>query len=131
MSKIKIDQLASEIAKGLAEFTEEVTKHVNESSDKVSKAAVKKLRATSPRRKTPYGGKYARSWRVTTETSFGQPDLRIVHARKPHYRLAHLLEKGHAKRGGGRVDAIPHIAPVEEEVIKDFVRDVEEAIERG
>ncbi|NLA28028.1 MAG: HK97 gp10 family phage protein [Firmicutes bacterium] len=127
MTKVKIDQLASEIAKGLAEFTEEVTRHVDESSDRVSRAAVKKLKATSPKRY----GKYARSWTVKTESSFGQPNLRIVHARKPGYRLAHLLEKGHAKRGGGRVDAIPHIAPVEEEVIKDFVKDVEEAIKRG
>lgn len=127
MANINIDQLAAEIAKGLAEYSQDVVEKVNVSSAKVGKAAVKKLKQTSPKR---YGN-YAKSWAMKTEPEVGQPHKRIVHVKAPHYRLAHLLEYGHAKVGGGRVEGRPHIRPAEEQVIKDFVSEVEEAIQRG
>ena len=127
MANTSIDQLAAEIAKGLAEYSQDVVEKVNISSEKIGKEAVKQLRQTSPKKT----GKYAKSWTMTTEKAIGQPDLRIIHAKAPHYRLTHLLEHGHAKVGGGRVEGRPHIRPAEEQVIKDFVSEVEEAIERG
>ena len=127
MANVNIDQLAAEIAKGLAEYSQDVVEKVNVSSEKVGKAAVKKLKQTSPKKT----GKYAKSWTMTTEKAIGQPDLRIIHAKAPHYRLTHLLEHGHAKRGGGRVEGKPHIRPAEEMVIQEFVAEVEEAIKRG
>ena len=127
MAKINIDQLAAEIAEGLKEFSQDVVEQVDASSERVGKAAVQRLRQTSPQRT----GKYAKSWTMTTEKEFAQPHKRIVHARAPHYRLVHLLEHGHAKAGGGRVAGIPHVAPVEEDVIQGFAREVEEAIRRG
>ena len=127
MAKIKIDQLAAEIAKGLAEYSQDVVEKVNVSSEKVGKEAVKQLKQTSPKKT----GKYAKSWTMSTEKAIGQPDLRIIHVKAPHYRLAHLLEYGHAKVGGGRVEGRPHIRPAEEMVIEEFVKEVEEAIKRG
>jgi hypothetical protein len=129
MANVNIDQLAAEIAKGLAEYSQDVVEKVNVSSEKVGKAAVKQLKQTSPKR--PGSGKYAKAWTIKTEPEVGQPHTRIVHVKAPHYRLAHLLEKGHAKVGGGRVDGIPHIRPAEEMVIKEFMAEVEEAIKRG
>ena len=127
MANINIDKLADEIAKELAKYSQEVVEKVNISSEKVGKAAVKQLRQTSPKKT----GKYAKSWTMSTEKEIGQPHKRIIHAKAPHYRLTHLLEHGHAKRGGGRVEGKPHIRPAEEMVIQEFVVEVEEAIERG
>ena len=129
MANVSIDQLAAEIAKGLAEYSQDVVEKVNVSSEAVGKAAVKRLKHTSPKR--PGSGKYAKSWAMKTEPEVGQPHKRIVHVKAPHYRLAHLLEYGHAKVGGGRVEGRPHIGPAEEEVIREFAREVEEAIKRG
>ena len=77
----------------------------------VAKEAAKKLQtqADTPRRT----GKYAKSWTVTVEKTRLKVGA-IVNAKKPGYRLAHLLEYGHAKRDGGRVNGQVHIAPVEE-----------------
>ena len=127
MANISVDQLAAEIAKGLAEYSQDVVEKVNASSEAVGKAAVKRLKQTSPKR---YGN-YAKSWAMKTEPEVGQPHKRIVHVKAPHYRLAHLLEYGHAKVGGGRVEGRPHIRPAEEEVIREFTREVEEVIKRG
>ena len=127
MANVNIDQLAAEIAKGLAEYSQDVVEKINVSSERVGKAAVKRLKQTSPKKT----GKYAKSWAMKTEPEVGQPHKRIVHVKAPHYRLAHLLEYGHAKVGGGRVEGIPHVRPAEEEVIREFAREVEEAIKRG
>ena len=131
MSSIDINRLAAQIANELATYSQDVVEKVNTSSNKVGKAAVKQLKKTSPRRPPPVGGKYAKSWAMKTEPEVGQPHKRIVHVKAPHYRLAHLLEYGHAKVGGGRVEGRPHIRPAEEEVIREFTREVEEAIKRG
>ena len=127
MANISVDQLAAEIARELSKYSQEIVEKINISSEKVGKAAVKQLRQTSPKRT----GEYAKSWTMSTGREIGQPYTRIIHAKAPHYRLTHLLEHGHAKRGGGRVEGKPHIRPAEEMVIKEFVAEVEEAIKRG
>ena len=53
----------------------------------------------------------------------------VVHSKR--YQLTHLLEFGHAKRGGGRTRAFPHIAPAEQAGIEQLARDIERDLQKG
>nr|DAJ40308.1 MAG TPA: putative tail component [Caudoviricetes sp.] len=122
---IKADALASEIAKILTEYEAEIVKNADTCGKAVANAAAKELRRTSPKRK----GEYAKSWGVTREAGgFGENARYIVHNKK-RYRLTHLLEHGHVMANGKRTRAIPHIKPVEEQVIREYEKQVREAIE--
>ena len=90
---------------------------LTETITEVARESVKKLKAESPKGAT---GDYAKNWRYQVERG----RLRVgatVYGDKPTYSLAHLLEHGHAKRGGGRVAPIVHIAPVEEWAVDEVV----------
>lgn len=126
MSNISVDQLANEIAKGLAEYTKDIIEGIDEASEKISKNAVKKLKQDSPKNTK----KYSKGWAVKTEKKYGETNSHIIYNKnKPG--LTHLLEHGHAKRGGGRVEGKPHIRPVEEQVINEFTAEVEKVVKGG
>lgn len=126
MANISIEQLANEIAKGLAEYSSDVIEGIDTSSEKIAKQAVKKLKANSPKDT----GDYGKGWRVKTEKKFGETNSHVIYNKnKP--QIAHLLEHGHVKRGGGRVSGKPHIRPVEESVIEQFTSEVEKVIKGG
>jgi hypothetical protein len=55
----------------------------------------------------------------------------VVHSRN-RYQIAHLLEHGHAKRGGGgRVAAKPHIASAEQRGNEKLVQTIEQKLKGG
>lgn len=71
-------------------------------------------------------GDYAKSWADKKRKETSSSLTVVVHSRN-RYQLAHLLEFGHAKRGGGRVSAQPHIAAAEAkgmEQLEDEIRKV-------
>jgi len=126
MSKvIQVDQLAKEVMDGLEEYAKLATDVLKKEIQEAGKTAKMQIEQTAPRRT----GKYAKSWAVkkTSETS---NSLEVTVHSKTRYALAHLLENGHAKRGGGRVAAIPHIAPAEEAAVQSLERNIETALWR-
>ena len=72
-------------------------------------------------------GKYKKSWAVKTTKENANAMEVTVHSRN-RYQLAHLLEFGHAKRGGGRTRAFPHIATAEEAAAELLEKEVEKAL---
>ena len=103
-----IDDMAAEIMEGLSEYADLADAAMKKAVRKTATAVKNEISANAPVK----SGRYKRSWtaKKTKETSH---TLEMTVHSKDRYQIAHLLEHGHAKRGGGRVAAIPHIAPAE------------------
>lgn len=120
--KVSVDNFADALLDILSEYTKEVEEGMEEAKEENAKKGVKLLRDTSPvgRRK-----KYYRGWRAKKIGTAW-----VVH-NATDYQLTHLLEKGHAKVNGGRVDGIPHIGPAEEVIIVGYEKQLEKIIKGG
>lgn len=104
-----IDNLATEIIKGLTEYADLATDIVKDSVKAASTEVKKEIQKNAPKDT----GAYKKSW-TTKKTFENSNTLTMTVHSKNRYQIAHLLEHGHAKRGGGKVAAIPHIADAEE-----------------
>lgn len=110
------------IRKALDEYSGEVVSTLQEVIPEVLKEAKRKLKSSSPART----GNYAKGWKVHTEKSRVGASGYV--ANDTDYQLTHLLENGHAKRGGGRVAPIPHIGPVNDWATEEIVKRIEEEL---
>jgi len=121
---IPVDQLAAEVMDGLEEYAELAVDVMKREIQETGKSVKQQISSTAPRK----SGRYAKSWAVKklSETS---NSLEVTVYSRNRYMLTHLLENGHAKRGGGRVRAIPHIAPAEEAGIKELEERIERALQ--
>ena len=112
---------------------EELEKYADLATDEL-KAAVKET-AASVRKDIQSGapvdtGKYKKSWSVKNVREDSESIELVVHSRN-RYQIAHLLEHGHAKRGGGRVAAKPHIASAEQRGNEKLVQTIEQKLKGG
>ena len=121
-TKVSIDQMASVIMDGLKEYADLATDDLKAAVKKTGNEVRKQIQSTAPKA----SGKYSKSWSVKT-TKESSNGMEVTVYSRNRYQLAHLLEFGHAKRGGGRVAARPHIAAAEQAGIESF----EQAIERS
>ena len=121
--KVSVDKLANAVMEQLDEYNELATDEMKKAVKDAGKTVKNEINASAPVRT----GKYAKSWtsRVTAESS---TDIEVTVYSPSRYMLAHLLENGHAKRGGGRVRAIPHILPAQEIGEEQLEADIERAL---
>ncbi|MBQ7487272.1 MAG: HK97 gp10 family phage protein [Clostridia bacterium] len=123
---VKVDELANAVNDMLEEYKNLAADEMKTAVKAAGRTVKEDINASAPVRT----GKYAKSWtnRVTAESSTG---IAVTVYSPSRYMLAHLLENGHAKRGGGRVRAIPHIKPAEDHGIEQLERDLARALGKG
>jgi len=107
MASISIDNLADEITRSVQEYTEDVSEAIEQKVDEVADSVLNEV-VTNHGYKDR-SGKYTKGFKKTKQDKAGK--TRRVIWNKKDYRRVHLLEFGHAKRGGGRVQAYPHLRP--------------------
>lgn len=120
--EIEISGLSAAVMAGLKEYCATVAAEIKEAAKQTANDCAKELRATSPRKT----GKYAKGWKVKKAFE-NSASARYTVYNATAYQLTHLLEKGHAKRNGGRVAAIPHIATAEQHAIEEMEKKGKEA----
>ena len=118
-----IDDMASEVMKGLNEYAELADVSMKKAVRKTATAVKNEISANAPKK----SGRYRKSW-TAKKTKENSHTLEMTVHSKDRYQIAHLLEHGHAKRNGGRVAAIPHIAPAEEHGEEMLESLIEEAL---
>lgn len=129
--KCSVDELSNVILEYLENFkdvTEEACRNgVIETADD----AVKELRSAHPAGSGKFKSwdSYNKGWKKRTSTQ--KTKLKGIEAivyNEEHYQLTHLLEKGHATRDGGRTQAFPHIAPVEQKCESKLIENIKKNI---
>lgn len=122
---ISPDNLTVELSKLLQDYTQEVTEAIEEEIDKTAKLVLDEVKRTAPKKT----GAYAKGFKIKKDDYKGSVTRVIYQSKKPG--LAHLLELGHVKRGGGRVSERPHMRPAYDKYVPTMEKNIEEIIKKG
>ena len=106
-------EVAEEVKRACKDISAEMTDNIKRDSKQLLKGM----------------GNYAKGWK--TKVSYeNQNSIQITTHNATDYQLTHLLEYGHAKQNGGRVEGRPHIRPNEEKAKEKLLNRIEEAVRK-
>lgn len=123
---VSIDEMDSAIMDKLEKYAELASDDLKAAVKETAASVRKDIQAGAP----VDTGKYKKSWSVKNVHEDSESIDLVVHSRN-RYQIAHLLEHGHAKRGGGRVAAKPHIAAAEQRGNEKLVTTIEQKLKGG
>lgn len=124
--QIEISEMERVIMDALEEYAEKAADVIGETLPLVGQETAQDLKATSPK----LTGNYAASWTYGMQTSRGSKKKnKLVVYNKKHYRIVHLLEKGHAKKNGGRVEAKVHVKPAQDRAEQKAIERITDKLE--
>lgn len=117
--KVDIGKIDSAIMKALNKYGDDIQENLGAITKSVAQGGARTLQEKSG--SLFKGDNYRKGWKVQlNQTRFGTSAT--IYNQRPG--LPHLLEKGHAKRNGGRVEGRPHIEPVEKELIEKYEKEI-------
>lgn len=122
---VGVEGLSKAITSAVQAYTEDVATAIKEEIDDTAKAVATELKEVSPKDT----GEYAKGWAATKSAKGGEYKQTVHNKKKPW--LVHILEFGHAKVGGGRVDGRPHLQPTYDKHAATFETKVKKIIESG
>lgn len=126
---ITADKLSETINKALTEYNENVVEGLKKQTKRAMKDLVTNTKADAP------VGKRQKHYRdhitsgTLSDTKFGIE--KVWYVRGSDYRLSHLLNNGHAKKNGGRVEGTNFIGKNVERIVDWYTPAIEEVIKRG
>ena len=124
--EIQISEMERVIMDALEQYADKAADVIGETLPLVGQETAQDLRATSPK----LTGNYAASWTYGMQTSRGSKKKnKLVVYNKNHYRIVHLLEKGHAKKNGGRVEAKVHVKPAQDRAEQKAIERITDKLE--
>lgn len=124
--EIQISEMERVIMDALEQYADKAADVIGETLPLVGQETAQDLRATSPK----LTGNYAASWTYGMQTSRGSKKKnKLVVYNKKHYRIVHLLEKGHAKKNGGRVEAKVHVKPAQDRAEQKAIERITDKLE--
>ena len=129
--KVKVDQLANVIVEYLKEFEDVTEEAVDKGVTETAKTALRSLRNAHPAGSGQYGSwdeSYNKGWKIMQTKRDKRYHKKATIHNETDYQLTHLLEKGHALKGGGRTRSFTHIAPVAEKCDDELGRVIKKYI---
>mgnify|MGYP005773440541 CR=1 FL=1 len=123
--KVTAQEWAAALFEELMEYNQEVTDGIKKSARDVAKECKNEIQRNSPE----LTGSYRKGWRNTVVFENAN-DIRIEVHNKTDYQLTHLLEDGHAKANGGRVEGKPHIGPAERHAEEKLLKKVKVVVRK-
>jgi hypothetical protein len=127
--KAPVDRLSTIIMEYTEEYTEEIASEMKDTVDKVTKEVEEAIKGHITFEQPT--GDYVNSFDTKTTYESKNTKRNTWYVKEPHYRLTHLLERGHAKRGGGRTKAYPHIKYGDDIAKKRMEELAKEAVKNG
>jgi hypothetical protein len=126
---VKIDELNAAIMESLETYNEAVVTGLKEITTQAMKDLVKTTKATAPVGNRNKHYRDSISSRTERETQYGI--VKLWYVKGSDYRLSHLLNNGHALRGGGRYPGTNFIENAVDVLIPVYLSKIEEVLKNG